>query len=66
MSKLTTTDEEALYGRVAEIIEAACYQLYLPSEEELRAELAREREQVEHRLGLGGGAVGEDGERGEG
>ena len=33
---------------------AARYQLYLPTEEELRAELAREREEVEQALRLQG------------
>ena len=42
-------------------IHATRYQLYLPSEDELREELEREREQVEQRLRLAGSAVG-DGE----
>jgi hypothetical protein len=39
-------------GFCNEQILAACYQMYLPTEEELRAELAREREAAERALRL--------------
>lgn len=37
--------------RDSEQVLAARYQLYLPTEEELRVELAKEREAAERRLG---------------
>jgi predicted nuclease of restriction endonuclease-like (RecB) superfamily len=43
-----------------EQILAARYQMYLPTEEELRAELAREREEAERRLRLAGGGERDD------
>jgi predicted nuclease of restriction endonuclease-like (RecB) superfamily len=43
-----------------EQILAARYQMYLPTEEELRAELAREREAVERALRLAASVNGDD------
>ena len=45
------TISRQLASTINEQIVAARYQMYLPTEEELRAELARERELVERRLG---------------
>lgn len=42
-----------------EQIVAARYQMYLPTEEELRAELARDREEAERALHLGAGEAGD-------
>ena len=46
-------------------IHATRYQLYLPTEEELRAEVAREREQVEQRLRLAAQTADSDGKEHE-
>jgi predicted nuclease of restriction endonuclease-like (RecB) superfamily len=43
-----------------EQILTACYQMYLPTEEELRAELAREREAAERSLRLAANVKGQD------
>ena len=43
-----------------EQILAARYQMYLPTEEELRAELAREREAAERALRLAASVNGDD------